>query len=258
MAALPYMQLYVADYLADTTHLTTEQHGAYLLLLFSYWQTGKPLKVERLASIARLSNERWTDVERALKDFFHVSKTEWVHFRVEADLEKVASKQRKSSDAGKASAKARALAKQQLGEEELTDVQRTLQRTFNHARSRDTDTDTEEDQKLLSLGDANDAKTAERIPYDEIRKLYAKHLPSLPQVRIFDEARKRAIKSRWNADPRFQKIEFWEKFFIHISESKFLMGKSDNNPWHGCSFDWIFKPANFKKIVEGNYHHDQS
>ena len=48
MAALPYMQFYVADYLADTTHLTAEEHGAYMLLLFSYWQLRRaPLEAIR-------------------------------------------------------------------------------------------------------------------------------------------------------------------------------------------------------------------
>lgn len=89
MAALPYMQLYVADYLADTMHLTTEEHGAYLLLIFNYWQTGKPIPVSRLARIARLSNERWTDVERSLNEFFNERSGEWVHDRIERDLEAV-------------------------------------------------------------------------------------------------------------------------------------------------------------------------
>lgn len=116
----------------------------------------------------------------------------------------------------------------------------------------------DKDQKPLSLAAPNDVDKAKRIPYEEIRSLYAKHLPTLPQVRLFDDARKKAIKSRWNADPRFQNLEFWEKFFVHISKSDFLMGRTTHNPWHGCCFDWIFKPANFKKIVEGNYNHDQS
>lgn len=162
MAALPYMQLYVADYLADTAHLTTEEHGAYLLLLFSYWQTGKPLRGDRLASVARLSNERWNDVEPTLKEFFHVVEGMWMHFRVEADLEKVDSKSKKNSDAGKASAKAKALAKQALKDSPptndettvATNVERANQRIGNHARSgdtdTDTDTDTEQDQKHLS------------------------------------------------------------------------------------------------------------
>ena len=167
MAALPYMQLYVADYLADTAHLTTEEHGAYILLLFSYWQTGKPLRSDRLASVSRLSNERWTDVERTLKEFFHVGNGTWTHFRVEADLEKVGSKSKNNSEAGKASARARALAKQALEESESTNVatnvstnaERTYQRNVNHARSGDTDTDTYtetdveqiQDQKPLQL-----------------------------------------------------------------------------------------------------------
>jgi uncharacterized protein YdaU (DUF1376 family) len=146
MAALPYMQLYVADYLADTQHLTTEEHGAYILLIFSYWQTGKPLRKDRLATVARLSNERWTDVERTLIEFFHDDGTHWQHFRIEADLEAVNSKASKASDAGKASAKARALKKQQESNAKqtnvATNVDETLQRNGNHTDT-DTDTDTE-------------------------------------------------------------------------------------------------------------------
>ncbi|WP_252363484.1 YdaU family protein, partial [Escherichia coli] len=86
MAALPYMQLYIADYLADTMHLSAEEHGAYLLLMFNYWQTGKPIPKNRLAKIARLTNERWADVEPSLREFFHDNGDEWVHLRIEEDL----------------------------------------------------------------------------------------------------------------------------------------------------------------------------
>ncbi|EBU7151572.1 hypothetical protein DKU94_23725, partial [Salmonella enterica subsp. enterica serovar Typhimurium] len=56
MATLPYMQLYIADYLADTMHLSAEEHGAYLLLMFNYWQTGRAIPKSRLAKIARISS----------------------------------------------------------------------------------------------------------------------------------------------------------------------------------------------------------
>ncbi|MDO9344855.1 MAG: DUF1376 domain-containing protein [Pseudomonas sp.] len=107
MAALPYMQLYVADYLADTMHLTTEEHGAYLLLIFNYWQTGKPIPMSRLARITRLSNERWTDVERSLGEFFNERGNEWFHDRIERDLEAVRATQEQRIAAGRASAEAR-------------------------------------------------------------------------------------------------------------------------------------------------------
>jgi uncharacterized protein YdaU (DUF1376 family) len=107
MAALPYMQLYVADYLADTMHLTTEEHGAYLLLIFNYWQTGKPIPVSRLARIARLTNDRWTDVERTLNEFFNERDGEWTHERIERDLEALHATQAQRIAAGKASAEAR-------------------------------------------------------------------------------------------------------------------------------------------------------
>jgi len=152
MAALPYMQFYVADYLADTTHLTAEEHGAYMLLLFSYWQTGKPLRIDRLATVARIPNDRWPSVAETLSEFFHVTETHWVQFRVEADLEAVNSKVVTASNAGKASARAKALKKQQELNDRSTDVADTLQRNGNHTDT-DTDTDTDKNNKNTSPAD---------------------------------------------------------------------------------------------------------
>jgi uncharacterized protein YdaU (DUF1376 family) len=61
MAALPYMPLFVADYLADTAHLTATQHGAYMMLIMNYWQRGGPLPDDdaRLARIARVGPREW-------------------------------------------------------------------------------------------------------------------------------------------------------------------------------------------------------
>lgn len=151
MAALPYMQFYVADYLADTTHLTAEEHGAYMLLLFSYWQTGKPLRIDRLATVARIPNDRWPSVAETLSEFFHVTETHWVQFRVEADLEAVNSKVVTASNAGKASARAKALKKQQELNDRSTDVADPLQRNVNH-----TDTDKDKDKNTKSSSPAAD------------------------------------------------------------------------------------------------------
>ncbi|HHT1383159.1 TPA: DUF1376 domain-containing protein [Escherichia coli] len=157
MAALPYMQLYIADYLADTMHLSAEEHGAYLLLMFNYWQTGKPIPKNRLAKIARLTNERWADVEPCLQEFFCDNGEEWVHLRIEEDLASVREKLTKKSAAGKASVQARRSRKeadvQTKQERNLTGVQTDVEVVFEHdvntkATNKDTDKDLKTDPPL--------------------------------------------------------------------------------------------------------------
>ena len=135
MASLPYMQFVIPDYQADTGHLSTEQHGAYIMLLFNYWQTGKPLRnnSERLANVCGLSVERFEEHRPILEEFFEVTDEVWIHHRVEDDLEQVLSK----------SAKARASAltgAQRRRDRRLANAQRTQCYVYTDT---DTDTDTE-------------------------------------------------------------------------------------------------------------------
>ena len=133
MAALPYMPLYVADYLADAAHLTTVQHGAYLLLLMTYWQRGKPLPNDdvQLARIARLGRKEWNANRAELRAFFCEEENLLVHRRVQAEIAKVQAKSLKCKKAGLASV-------QQRLNGRSTDAEQTL----NH-----TDTDTDTDKK---------------------------------------------------------------------------------------------------------------
>jgi uncharacterized protein YdaU (DUF1376 family) len=151
MAALPYMQLYVADYLADTAHLSTLEHGAYLLLIFNYWQRGESFRAKdeqslnrRLASVARMSNDEWMTVREALEEFFTVTETEWSHDRIDRDLEAVNSKSEKAKAAGKASAASREASRNAGSEQTINGRSTNAEQTLNH-----TDTDTDKEKTLV-------------------------------------------------------------------------------------------------------------
>ena len=105
-----WMPLYIGDYLADTGRLTTEGHGAYLLLLMDYWRNGPPpADDEQLAAIARLPIARWKKIKPALEQFFHVGQGDGLWHQKRADEERLEAGQisDKRTEAGKAGASAR-------------------------------------------------------------------------------------------------------------------------------------------------------
>jgi uncharacterized phage protein (TIGR02220 family) len=101
MAAIPYMQFYIADYMADTQGLTTIEHGAYLLLIMNYYQTGKSLvdNDQVLARFCRTSVQKWLRLKPMLKNFFSIEGGKWYHKRIEEDFNRIAEKSLKSRDA---------------------------------------------------------------------------------------------------------------------------------------------------------------
>lgn len=66
-----WIAFYIGDYLKDTQALTTEQHGAYLLLLMECWQKGQvPLDARSRAAIARVALPRWKNISAPIDAFF--------------------------------------------------------------------------------------------------------------------------------------------------------------------------------------------
>lgn len=105
------MQLYVADYLGDTRHLTTEQHGAYLLLLMTMWRSAGrlPNDDKKLARIAGTTPSRWAKIAPEVMEFFSIEGAEITNARLSRELEKAQEKSIKRAASGIKGAKAKAL-----------------------------------------------------------------------------------------------------------------------------------------------------
>ncbi len=78
---------YIGDYTTATTHLSTEQIGAYELLLMTYYRKKGPLldDDEQLAAITRLPLKRWLKHRPIIVEFFVIKDERWINKR--ADLE---------------------------------------------------------------------------------------------------------------------------------------------------------------------------
>lgn len=104
-----FMPLFVADYLADTTDLTAEEHGAYLLLLMASWRNGGQLEndPQRLARTAKVAPKRWPAVWEAIARFFDVDSETISQGRLVDELEKARGRKAAASENGKRGAAAK-------------------------------------------------------------------------------------------------------------------------------------------------------
>lgn len=102
-----WMPVYIGDYLRDTQRLSTEQHGAYFLLLLDYWTNGPPPADDAvLASISRLSLRHFRTHKKTLLQFFSVTDGKLRHKRVDAEkikADQIIEERRKAGKAGAAS-----------------------------------------------------------------------------------------------------------------------------------------------------------
>lgn len=137
------MPFYIADYLADTRHLGALEHGAYVLLLMHYWQTGGlPDDDAQLARIACTTPGEWRKIRGVIAGFF---KPGWNHGRVDAELAKasdISEKRRGAAEEMHSKRLAKASAKASANADTL----------HNHTSP------SQEDSKLIPFGKKGEAR----------------------------------------------------------------------------------------------------
>lgn len=107
MAEFPALPLWTDAYLGDTTHLTTIEHGAYLLLLMTAWRSRDcclPDDDKLLARYTRLGARQWVKMRSVLAPFFTIENGVWRQRRLTDEAVAVRQRKEKAAAAGRASA----------------------------------------------------------------------------------------------------------------------------------------------------------
>ena len=248
-----YYQFNIGDYLSHTKHLDAMEDLAYRRLLDLYYLHERPLN-SGIASVARQIGMRdhETEVKSVLEEFFNLSDDGWINQRADKEIKHFHSKIDQASRAGKASAERRMSARS-------TDVQLTNNQepiTNNQLKPSICPPD----------GELDLAKKLPVCDHKAVIELYHQNLPTMRRVEVWNETRAGYLRQRWRevAAELAQAqditasdvLNWWGEFFQSVGKSKFLTGRVNSKDGRAfvADLEWILKPSNFAKIVEGKYH----
>ena len=248
-----YYQFNIGDYLSHTKHLDLMEDLAYRRLLDLYYLHERPLN-SGIASVARQigMRDQETEVKTVLEEFFDLSDDGWINQRADKEIKHFHSKIDQASRAGKASAERRMSARS-------TDVQLTNNQepiTNNQLKPSICPPD----------GEPDPPKKLPGCDHKAVIELYHQNLPTMRRVEVWNETRAGYLRQRWrevaaelaqtNDIDANNVLNWWEQFFQSVSKSRFLTGRVNGKDGRAfvADLEWILKPSNFAKIVEGKYH----
>ncbi len=108
MSEYPFLPIPTGEYVADTADLTTEEHGALILILLKMWRSEGcrlPTDDQVLAKAARVSRKRWIRIWEAIRGLFVEGEDGLLrHKRLSAQYEYVRKSTEQKRRAGRASA----------------------------------------------------------------------------------------------------------------------------------------------------------
>ena len=235
---IPYFRFYPADFMLGVRGMSAQEIGVYTMILCRIYESSGPVEYNPLR-LSTYCGMRQATFDKVLGKLVDLDKLQMVggmisQRRADIEISKRADDLKNNSKAGKASAEKR----QQNQSQDAT----TVQQPFNH-----TDTDTDTDTDRIGLGKPNPVHpdnsqacfdhfnaVAERVGWPKVQKITAPRRAALSQ-RLRDVG----------GD------DGWRDAVDRAALSPLLTGQNGRG-WI-ADFDWLCKPANFTKLMEGNY-----
>jgi hypothetical protein len=93
-------------------------------------------------------------------------------------------------------------------------------------------------------------KSVSDCPHQDIINLYHEKCPTLRKVKVWSGEREKHLRARWRQAEKHQSLEFWARYFEYVAASDFLIGNAGS---FSADLEWLVKPSNFIKVVEGKY-----
>jgi uncharacterized protein YdaU (DUF1376 family) len=246
-----YYQFNIGDYHSHTKHLNPIEDIAYRRLLDEYYLHERPLSVS-LTAVARQINmrEHEAEIKIVLEEFFQLADDGWINERADREITHYHSKVEQASRAGKASAERRLNARS-------TDVQPT--------NNQEPITNNQEPDIQGANAPLSGTKFPD-CPHTKILALWAKHMPHLPQPRIWEGNRQEGLRARWRQASKpsefsatgykteAEGLAWWDSFFSYLAkDTKLSKGFETNGRVWVPDMAWIVKAENFQKIIDGKY-----
>lgn len=88
-----------------------------------------------------------------------------------------------------------------------------------------------------------------QCPYQAIQNMFNRICVSYRKIKGIDGKRRQLVSGRWTSYPD---LEVFRQVFENAENSLFMKGQGQNG-WT-ADFDWMMKPSNFQKVLEGNYN----
>ena len=241
MSSAPSMPLFPDAYLADTTHLSTEEHGAYFLLLMAMWRRSGsvPNDDKDLARIVGLTVSKWLKIKARLMPFLTIENDEISQKRLKKEWKYVHEKRQKNSKNGAKGGRPKIILNN-----EIAKANGYLNQNPNESPH------TQPHTHIVKEDDKSSSKSLpQKSEIDEFLKAYSAMAMQvgLSIPRAISTSRRSRIAAKISAHGLPVCLEAIQR----VGQSRFCTGQNERG-WK-ADLDFVLQDKSFLGLLEGKY-----